>query len=648
MTISTLLSLQHTSTIVLNNESSAAGHLTDLAGYFQTTLQQQIVAADIDENAGAVVVDQTLDLGAKNAILGSGEELPGIGTELPDVQTTPASWSAASFTGQIRSGKQALSSASNSLPFSARQIASAEQLVGQYAGNQTAAQNVSFGTTSTEASIAVPQRSASVQYAAPTSTATITPEVEAALKLAERNGVLFESSLRAPAKLSELNSQQAFQTATSTNAQLVSGPLNSEPLATGALARTQNLIAAQATAAGAQAPAVLTDLPRGLGLNSLAGSSIVTDTINQSGHANQTDPAIKVTETGKQGMGLAAQFLSQHNDNTESVSGRSRQAGTILTPPVDEQRVLPPGFLEHRVSDRLTEATRLSPVNLPGVQDVTAGRLTNTEAEPIEALRDKFVELNNNKALLANHKAINAQHSSTTLKAADQAFIDPASILNRQALNAETFRNTIKTAVERGLGRQQDSAIRSDHSSIGDTRPIDGDNGRTISLPSVSGTQALSAQAASTASALSGAQLDTAAGQADAAAKLGQRIQWMVNANARRADIQIDPPELGSVQIQVSQEDRQTTVSFVTQNASARELIEQSLPRLREHLENLGIELADANVEQQSAGHADSEEGKTDAVASSANDEAKVSDESVDETSRPSNNQRDGGIDAYA
>ena len=128
--------------------------------------------------------------------------------------------------------------------------------------------------------------------------------------------------------------------------------------------------------------------------------------------------------------------------------------------------------------------------------------------------------------------------------------------------------------------------------------------------------------------------------------QLAQRIQWMMsNAAHQVAEIRVDPPELGSLQIQVSSDEKQTSMSFLTQTSAARELIEASLPRLREHLESMGIELGDASVEQQDSDQQsmpESEQQTADRLPATGTETANES------SSLGKSSERDGGIDAYA
>lgn len=84
--------------------------------------------------------------------------------------------------------------------------------------------------------------------------------------------------------------------------------------------------------------------------------------------------------------------------------------------------------------------------------------------------------------------------------------------------------------------------------------------------------------------------------------RLGERIRWLSSANMDAVDIRLDPPELGPLQVKVQSHRDGASVQFVTHSALVRDMVEQSLPRLREMLEASGMNLLDVNVAQQQDG----------------------------------------------
>ncbi|MEZ8822773.1 flagellar hook-length control protein FliK [Vibrio amylolyticus] len=84
--------------------------------------------------------------------------------------------------------------------------------------------------------------------------------------------------------------------------------------------------------------------------------------------------------------------------------------------------------------------------------------------------------------------------------------------------------------------------------------------------------------------------------------QMAERVQMMMSKNLKNIDIRLDPPELGRMQIRMNMNGDNTAVHFTVSNPQAREMIEQSMPRLREMLAQQGMQLGDSSVQQQSAG----------------------------------------------
>lgn len=83
---------------------------------------------------------------------------------------------------------------------------------------------------------------------------------------------------------------------------------------------------------------------------------------------------------------------------------------------------------------------------------------------------------------------------------------------------------------------------------------------------------------------------------------VGERMIMMAQHGPRSAQIQLDPPELGSMQIRVHvQGQDQISVSFTSPNPAVREALEQQMPRLREMLAEQGLELSEGAISDDSS-----------------------------------------------
>lgn len=79
-------------------------------------------------------------------------------------------------------------------------------------------------------------------------------------------------------------------------------------------------------------------------------------------------------------------------------------------------------------------------------------------------------------------------------------------------------------------------------------------------------------------------------------AGVGDSVVWMSRQEVQSAQINLNPPHLGPLQISLSLSGDQATASFVSPHAEVRQAIQDALPHLREMLAGAGINLGDANI----------------------------------------------------
>lgn len=74
------------------------------------------------------------------------------------------------------------------------------------------------------------------------------------------------------------------------------------------------------------------------------------------------------------------------------------------------------------------------------------------------------------------------------------------------------------------------------------------------------------------------------------------KVTWMANARQPVAELQINPPQLGPVEIRVSMNADQASLSFFSPHAAVREAIQASLPRLTDAFAASGLTLGNVLV----------------------------------------------------
>ena len=80
------------------------------------------------------------------------------------------------------------------------------------------------------------------------------------------------------------------------------------------------------------------------------------------------------------------------------------------------------------------------------------------------------------------------------------------------------------------------------------------------------------------------------------------RVRWMIGNQVHKAELTLHPKSMGAIEISISIQNDQTSIHIVAQNAMAKDAVDNSIARLREMMDNAGINLADVDVSQHS-GH---------------------------------------------
>lgn len=115
-----------------------------------------------------------------------------------------------------------------------------------------------------------------------------------------------------------------------------------------------------------------------------------------------------------------------------------------------------------------------------------------------------------------------------------------------------------------------------------------------------------SAQASSQVAALQTEKLETLTAnlsllEPNAATQLKDRLMYQLNNKIQSAEVKITPEDLGTVQIKVNLQQEQLSVQFVVQQSNAKELLEQQMPKLKDLLQQQGLQLTEGQVEQRQA-----------------------------------------------
>ncbi len=128
---------------------------------------------------------------------------------------------------------------------------------------------------------------------------------------------------------------------------------------------------------------------------------------------------------------------------------------------------------------------------------------------------------------------------------------------------------------------------------------------------------------------------------------VGERIMRMVESGNWDTEMELNPARLGTIRIRLSMEGSELQVAMSSQNAGVRDLLEVSMPRLRDGLNDSGIALANSTVDQElSQQSGDSQKGQEQQSETVASQSKHNGDEIVESSSQSSSH--DGELDTFA
>ncbi len=96
-------------------------------------------------------------------------------------------------------------------------------------------------------------------------------------------------------------------------------------------------------------------------------------------------------------------------------------------------------------------------------------------------------------------------------------------------------------------------------------------------------------------------RIDVPLAQTGWADAFSQRVVWLVGQQQQSAELHVNPPDLGPIDITLSLDRDRAQITFVSAHAPVRDAIENALPRLQEALQQAGIQLGGTSVSAESS-----------------------------------------------
>lgn len=129
---------------------------------------------------------------------------------------------------------------------------------------------------------------------------------------------------------------------------------------------------------------------------------------------------------------------------------------------------------------------------------------------------------------------------------------------------------------------------------------------------------------------------------------LGQKITLMVGATQQTATLSLNPPDLGPLQVVLNINKDSADATFIAAQPEVRQALEAALPRLREMMNEAGIQLGQANVSSNMPDQNNAQSGSGRRMGAQASRDSAQS-EDVSTITLPANRTNQLGlIDAFA
>lgn len=82
---------------------------------------------------------------------------------------------------------------------------------------------------------------------------------------------------------------------------------------------------------------------------------------------------------------------------------------------------------------------------------------------------------------------------------------------------------------------------------------------------------------------------------------VGQKIVWMVAGAEQTAELTLNPPDLGPMQIVLSVNNDQANATFISAHPDVRDALESAMPKLRQMMSDAGVQLSGFSVKSESS-----------------------------------------------
>ncbi|MFT7561680.1 MAG: flagellar hook-length control protein FliK [Flavobacteriales bacterium] len=267
-----------------------------------------------------------------------------------------------------------------------------------------------------------------------------------------------------------------------------------------------------------------------------------------------------------------------------------------------------------QLQDTTLATVKLMPITPEGLSGKVSGfqlqNLRNSPKETPLAVRLSVAELSDPKLAVSSAKLTSAEQTAVTA--------NDLSLTSKLSLGLNVKQEGVKT---KGFSLEGfgvfDSKVKS---AAIESSPINSNIlGNPLARAELGGGQGVYSANSIVDPALK-TDLNMTFGRAQWNPAVADKVMQMSAKNLSFAEIQLDPPELGQLQVRVNMNAEAVSVSFVTANPQVREALEQGSARLRELFEAEGMNLVDVDVSGGEEQHAEGSHSNGNSIGGDTDD----------------------------
>ncbi len=400
------------------------------------------------------------------------------------------------------------------------------------------------------------------------------------------------------------------QSGTGNSAGNAKSPGPSAQTRSGQSALARGKVRTRATVPGPTSQQARTDAPAATGAPATDFGTVLASALGRSA-TTATDPA-GATQSGTENSDSTVTSESATQPTSATPTDAVAWLAQVLTPPAVAQTpaVAPAVDAATATSAGVTAAAAPSTgAGTPGTPALAA--LAAPPADPTAGTADASAQNDFSAQIAAQTAATAGQLSSKAVVATRvRANTDPVPQLQPAATT------DAQTTADPGNG------VLGNASQLADVQKLisgltgsasgksDSDTDSATAAPTTHAAGANDSSEAAQAAALQAASLTRTSGSAGTATltihapvgsaaftnEVGAKVTSLAQASITQAQLQLNPTDLGPVQVHITMQSGQASVWFGATHADTRAALEQSLPRLREMFAGAGMPLADSGV----------------------------------------------------